>query len=589
VVPPLALPPPGEAPASGRGEERGAAALLEYDAVRLFSVRAQAARADFTLTGDDAPIVAEICRRLDGLPLAIELAAARVKFLTPAALLTRMEQRLQLLTGGPRDLPMRQQTMRNTIDWSYNLLEPEEQLLFRQLGVFVRGCTLEAAAAVCSAPDELPLDLLDGVASLANKSLLQQSAGPGGEPRFTMLETVRAYALEQLERHREDEAVQHRHCSYYARFSMAAYDELVRAEAPRWRARVAAELDNLRAAFDWALDHQLYEAALEIATGVWRFHNMSGMLREALERLEQALAYRERASLQVQSMAMRAAGTLAISLGDYPRARRWLETAVQVGWRLNDPNALQPILNNLGYALMQQGLLKDARIHLEVSLSLAQRADDPTVAKFPLGMLATLHLRGGDYAQARQFAEESLQINRERRDPEGIANALRVLAEIVNRQGDASYARQVAEEADGLYRALSHQLGLGLNHVLLGDIARSEGDYSGALTYYRQCLSLWRDRENAVDSASVLAKVAQALSRLGEPARGAALLGAAAGIRERASLTLALTEQADVDETLRTCRAALGEAGLNSALSGGRSLSLEQAIDLALQADSGLA
>ncbi len=581
VVPPLALPPPGQAPA--------VAALLEYGAVRLFGARAQAARADFALTSDDAPIVVEICRRLDGLPLAIELAAARIKFFSPAALLTRMEQGLQLLTGGPRDLPVRQQTMRNTIDWSYNLLEPGEQLLFRRLGVFVRGCTLQAAAAVCDAAGDLPLDLLDGVASLANKSLLQQSEGSGGEPRFAMLETVRAYALEQLELHGEDAAAQQRHSSYYARFALAAYRELMRAEAPRWRAWVAAELDNLRVAFDWALHHQLYEAALEIATGVWRFHDMSGLLREALERLELALVHRERASLQVQSMALRAAGTLAISLGDYPRAHHWLETAVQIGWRLNDSSALQPILNNLGYALMKQGLLEDARINLEVSLSLARRADDPSVAKFPLGMLATLHLHRGDYVQARLFAKESLQINRSRQDPEGTANALRVLAEIVNGQGEVAYARQLAEEATGLYRALGHQLGLGLNHVLLGDIARSEGDDSGALTHYRQCLSLWRNRENAVDSASVLARVAHALSQLDEPAPGAALLGAAAAIRERASVTLAPTEQANADEALRACRAALGEARLTTALSTGRSLTLDQAISLALQAGDGLA
>ncbi len=602
VVPPLALPPPGDLPVSSTGEEPREAgfdvpppaasagtALLAYAAVQLFNVRAQAARADFTLTSDDASIVAEICRRLDGLPLAIELAAARVKFFSPAALLTRMEHRLQLLTGGPRDLPMRQQTMRNTIDWSYNLLEPGEQLLFRRLGVFVRGCTLQAAAAVCFADGELPLDLLDGVASLTNKSLLLQSEGPGGEPRFAMLETVRAYALEQLALHREDEAAQQRHSSYYARFSIAANEELVRADAPRWRAWVAAELDNLRVAFDWALHHQRYESALEIAAGVWRFHDMFGLLREALERLELALAYREQASLQVQSMALRATGTLAISLGDYPRARHWLETAVQVGWRLNDPRALQPNLNNLGYALLRQGLLSDARVHLEVSLSLARRADDPTVAKFSLGMLASLHLRGGDYAQAQVCAEESLQINRNRQDPEGTANGLRVLAEIVSRQGDAVSARQLAEEAMALYRALGHQLGLGLNHVLLGDIAYLEGDHSGALTHYRQCLTLWRDRGNAVDSAAVLAKVALALSQLEDPARGAALLGAAAAIRERASVTLAPTEQADDDETLRACRAALGEAGLNTALATGRLLSLEEAIGLALQAGDDLA
>jgi tetratricopeptide (TPR) repeat protein len=233
--------------------------------------------------------------------------------------------------------------------------------------------------------------------SLHQASLLQQQT-VADETRFLMLETIREFALEQLTARGEAQAANYHHAEYYTRFSMEAYAELTRAEARRWRAWVAAEQDNLRAAFRWALEHQMHESALRLATGVWRFHWMAGLLREGLERLEAALVAREQAPLDVQTNALRAAGALAMGLNDYPRAHQWLEAAVEAAWHLNDQSALQPVLTNLGYTLLEQGELEDARIHLEVSLSLAQRAENPTAAKYPLGLLVRLHLRLGDYA-----------------------------------------------------------------------------------------------------------------------------------------------------------------------------------------------
>jgi tetratricopeptide (TPR) repeat protein len=310
---------------------------------------------------------------------------------------------------------------------------------------------------------------------------------------------------------------------------------------------------------------------------------MAGLLREGLERLEAALAYREQAPLEVQSNALRAAGILAIGLNDYPRARRWLEAAVEAAWRLDDQNVLQPVLTNLGHALLEQGELEDARIHLEVSLSLARRAEDPTVAKFPLGFLAGLHLRLGDYAQAQAMSEEGLRINQACGDIEGTADALRSLATSINAQGDALRARQLGEEALALHRSLNHQLGMGLDYALLGDIARTQGDYAGALAQYQQCVSLWRDRENTANSAFVLDRIAQTLSRMGDPARGATLIGVAVAIRERAGVKLTANEQANNDETMLACRVALGEAALAAAWAAGRALTLAQAIGLALK------
>src|SRR5215207_3245544 len=222
------------------------------DAVRLFVARTEAVQPDFALTSDNAVAVAEICRRLDGLPLAIELAAARIKVLPPAALLARLEHRLPLLTGGGRDLPARQQTMRDAIAWSHDLLSPEEQVLFWHIAVFAGSFTLEAAEAVVSKPGELGIDPLEGVASLLDKSLLQQEVGPSGEPRFTMLETVREFALEQLAASGEDAVIRQRHASWYLALTEAVGRDLEagRAEAA-WFARLDSELDNLRAALAW--------------------------------------------------------------------------------------------------------------------------------------------------------------------------------------------------------------------------------------------------------------------------------------------------------------------------------------------------
>ena len=552
--------------------------LADADAVQLFIQRAQAVGAGLATDAANTIVYSAICRRLDRLPLAIELIAVRARTLSPLELLHQLEQPLQALARGLRDVSVRHQSLRHAIQWSYDLLDSEEQRVFRCLGVFAGGCSVEAAQAVFGES----LAVLPVVEILNQASLLQQQV-VADQTRFLMLETIREFALEQLKLCGEAVAAQQRHAEYFARFSMAAYLELLRAEAARWRAWVAAEQDNLRVAFRWAHEHQMHETALLLATGVWRFYWMSGYLHEALERLETVLVSREQLPLDVQSNALRAAGALATGLNDYTRARRWLEAAVEVAWRVGDQNALQPVLTNLGYTLLQQGELEDARIHLEVSLSLAQRAQDPTVAKFPLGLLAGLHLRLGDYAQAQAMSEEGLRINQARRDTEGTADALRTLGMIVNAQGDAPRARQLGEEALALHRSLNHQFGIGLDYALLGDIARTQGDYAGALAQYHQCLSLWRDRENVMYSTFVLDSIAQTLSWMGDSARGATLLGAAAAIREQASVKLAANEQANCDETMLACRAALGEAGVAAAWAAGRTLTLAQAITLALQ------
>lgn len=558
-------------------------ALADQDAVALFVERAQAVGAELPIDEAGTTVYAAICGRLDRLPLAIELIAVRARTRSPLELLHELEQPLEALARGPRDVSARHQSLRQAIAWSYDLLSAEDQRVFRHLGVFAGGWSAEAAQAVLGSASAV----LPALETLHQASLVRQQV-VAEQTRLGMLETIREFALEQLMVCGEAASAQQRHAEYFADFSMTADVELLRAEATRWRAWVAAEQDNLRAAFGWVLKHRMHEAALRIATGVWRFHWMCGYLRDGLERLETALVYREQASLDVQANALRAAGMLAIGLSDYPRGRRWLEAGVQVGWRMNDQTTLQRLLTNLGFALLEQGELEEARIQLEVSLSLARQGKDPTVAKFPLGILANLHLRLGDYAQARALREESLRINQDCRDTEGTADALRGLAEIVNAQGDVLRAQQMGEQALALHGSLHHQLGMGLDYAVMGDIARGRGDDAAALAHYQQSLSLWRDRENLVNSSVVFDRLARTLCRIGDPESGATLSGTASAIRERAGVKLTADEQASNDETMRACRLALGEAAV-TAWSAGRALTLAQAINLALKSSTAAA
>ncbi len=288
------------------------------EAVRLFVQRAQAVREDFALTSEHALAVAEICRRLDGLPLAIELAAARAKILPPATLLTRLEKRLPLLTGGPRDAPARQRTMRDAIAWSHDLLSSEERALFRRLAVFVGGCTLEAAEAV--AGDDPGLDVLDGISSLVDKSLLREEDGPGGEPRYLMLETVREFGLERLEASAEAGAVREQHAGLFVALAEATGLSWFGADQRAGLARLAADLPNVRAAAAWALDHGRAEMLPPLGTAAMVFLYLRGNPAEPQRWLDAALAMSSRAAPGIRVDAVRD-GQLGVASGR-PDAKR---------------------------------------------------------------------------------------------------------------------------------------------------------------------------------------------------------------------------------------------------------------------------
>jgi predicted ATPase len=295
-VPPLRLPDPEHLPTLER--------LTQYEAVRLFIERAQAVQADFAVTNENAPAVAAVCHRLDGLPLAIELAAARIRLLPPRAMLARLEHRLALLTGGARNLPARQQTLRGAMAWSYELLAPDAQSLFCQLAVFVGGCTLEAAEAVCEPPDGSALDLLDGLDTLVTNSLVRhEAAADDATPRFTMLETVREYARERLAERREAAVLPRRHAAYYLTLAEQAAGQVFGAGQDVWLGRLEAEHGNLRAALEWTLaTPDEGETAVRLGAALWPFWYVRGYLSEGRERLNAALATGSRGAARLRTL-----------------------------------------------------------------------------------------------------------------------------------------------------------------------------------------------------------------------------------------------------------------------------------------------
>jgi predicted ATPase len=356
AVPPLALPDRADLPPLDQ--------LSQYAAVALFRARALDTRPDFRLTNANATAVAEICARLDGLPLAIELAAARIKLFAPEGLLLRLGQRLQVLTGGPRDSPERQQTLRNTIDWSYKLLDESEQALFWRLGVFVGGCTLEAAEAVCrgwelrggswgsdaTAPTAISqpaTPILEGFKALVDKSLLRRMESSDSEPRFVMLETVREYVLERLEASGETDLLRQWHAGYFVALTEAAEPHIIGTDQAAWLNRLEAEHDNLRAALEWLLKHREVEAGLRLAGVLWIFWNVRGYRSEGRRWLEEALERSEGATTAMRAKALNGAGGLAYSQGDYAQATALYEQSLALWQELGDLQGRARVFNNL--------------------------------------------------------------------------------------------------------------------------------------------------------------------------------------------------------------------------------------------------
>jgi len=425
AVPPLAVPDPNHLP--------DLVALSQYEAVALFISRAQAVKPDFQVTNANAPAVAEICVRLDGLPLAIELAAARIKLLPPQALLARLERRLAVLTSGARDVPVRQQTLRNTIEWSYHLLDAAEQRLFRRLSVFVGGCQLSAVEAVCSAlgDGDGAVPVLDVVASLIDKSLLQQVeqvGEEGKEPRLRLLETIREYGLECLAASGEMEVTRQAHAAYYLWLAEEGEPELLGPQQAVWLQRLEGEHDNLRAALRWSLEQgetgQSQEMALRLSAALWWFWLVRGHRSEGRAFLEQALAASEGVVASVRAKVLIVASQFALNQGDMDRAKALAEESLALSRQLRYTWGIGYSFNLLGEFASMRGNFAAARLLNEEALVLQRETGDQEQVTYSLAGLGDLASLQGEYTRGRTLLEESLAIHRELGNTRGIADLL---------------------------------------------------------------------------------------------------------------------------------------------------------------------
>jgi predicted ATPase len=421
------------------------AALLRSGAIELFVARASAVKPDFRLTDGNARAVAEICRRLDGLPLAIELAASRIRILTPEAILDRIGQRFALLTRGARGAPSRQQTLRSAMDWSYDLLTKSEQALFARLAAFVDGCTLDAVEAICRPGDDLGIETLDGVSSLVDKSLVLQRDSSDMRPRFGMLETIREYAHERLRADANEDGTRDRHADFYAGLAKQARPHLATVEGRRWGDLLEQEHGNLRGALDWLMANGRVDAAQGLAYSCWRSWIKHGRLREGAAAVERTLEHSDPGSDLNRAHAQIALGELYRLQGDLGRARRAKEAALET-LRHADPGSAAATLGDLGHISERQGMLVEARRLHEEAMALQLRAGDKGGITHAKTGRARLAVGTNDLQLARTLYAEVLKSGRELGDAEFVNEALLGLAEVARRHADHEDARRLYRE-----------------------------------------------------------------------------------------------------------------------------------------------
>lgn len=589
AVPSLALPPNSDEP-------QPLAGLAGVAAVRLFVERAQAVQRDFSLPADEALVVAEICRRLEGLPLAIELAAAHVKILPPTALLTRLEHRLPLLARGARDAPARQRTMRDAIAWSYDLLNPEEQALFRTLAVFAGGFTAEAAVAVSREVEESPPEgagfggekgsagTLVIIASLVDQSLVQPTAGPGGEPRFQMLETIREYGLEQLEAHGELEATQQRHAAYFLALAEDAERKLRGRDQGAQLALLDQEHDNLRAALTWNLATPgRAESALRLAGALHWFWYLRGHYNEGRRWLEAALATPMAAEdTLVNAKTLAGAGVLAFSQGNFQAARDLLGKSVAIGRARNDSTTVAYGLQSLIAGDLPHADHAVLRQQSAESVALYRETDNQWGLAMALRNLGLVAIVTRQFDQAAAPFAECLALARELGDSWCLARALHYSGELARFQGDHERARTLYEESLTHYHTMNfrHTAAIVLHN--LGYVAQHQGDPRLALSHFAEALARQVEQEDRLNIGHCLAGVAGMVAQLGRPEPAARLFGAAAALLATMDASFWPVDQVDYDRNLDATRAYLGDVAFTAAFAAGRELTLDQAVSEAL-------
>ena len=515
AVPPLSLPDTKQLP--------DLPTLSPYEAVALFIQRTQAVKPDFQLTEANAPVVVEITARLDGLPLAIELAAARMKLLSPEALLMRLSQRLQLLTSGARDVAVRQRALRNTIEWSYHLLDAQEQQLFRRLSIFAGGCALEAVEAICANHGDEAGSVLDRLTSLLDKSLLLRKE-QGEEPRFAMLETIRAYGVEALSACGEMEAMRKAYAAYFLALAQKMEQDLWGPEQAAYLDRLEQEHDNIRAVMQWSLEQEDREIALRLGGVLRTFWYMRGYFSEGLDFLEQALVKSDGVDASVRAGALYAAARMNDVRGNIDRAESLSAESLALYQALGNAERIAYVLHLQADIAWRRGNLTMARSRVEESLALFRELDDKGAIAGLLLHLGVLAADQGAYTRARNLLEESLAINRKLEDVSSIADSLFNLARVCFFSGgDRALVRAHLEESFALHKTLGDKESVAYCLHLSGLLAMEEGNITSARSLVEQAVALFQELKQQHGTALSTGTLARVLAAQGDDAKARSL------------------------------------------------------------------
>lgn len=552
--------------------------LLRFEAVALFVQRAQAIRPDFRLTDDNAQTIADICRRLDGIPLAIELAAARIRLLSPHTMLQRLDHRLSLLTGGALDLPPRQQTLRNTIAWSYDLLTPDEQRLFRQLSVFRGGWTFEAAEAV----KDDGINALDGLERLVEHSLVRVREQTGGESRYSMLETIREYGLERLAEEGQEEHAHVRHGHYFLQLAETAAPELWGHAGATWMTQLEAELDNLRVALTWFIE-QDDEAACRLGGALYLFFGLHGHIREGRRWLETILAQSQPVPPAVRARVLEGLGVLAYMQSDYPSARAAGEEALAIWQALGERSGTAWMLHLRGRVAYETGDYSRAESTYDQALGMyRQLGDSHGIADMlnVLGVIASAVF--GEHDRARSLYEESLELRRKIGDLIGISQSLSNLGWEAMETGDYRRARSLCEESLALLRKHNLTGSGGIELLNLGTLALRQGDGTRAMTLLAENIRMFQEDGDTKWVVECLIPLAELAAHHCQLTRVPSIAGAIEAIAAQTSMRFPPQEQIAYDRVIAAARSQVNVEDWTYAWDRGRAMSLDEAVDYAL-------
>ena len=556
--------------------------LSRAAAVELFVDRAQRVDPRFALDASNSHAVEQVCVRLDGLPLAIELAAARTGVLPPEALLARLANRLDILEAANRDQPQRQRTLRAALDWSYDLLTAAEQRLFRRLGIFVGGFALTSLAEVCDADGALGVDPLDGLESLFDKSLIRRELAPGGsEPRFAMLETMREYALERLAATGELDLIRRAHAAYFLGGADVAVAEIKFSQQSAWLQSLETEHDNLRAALTWCEDAGEPELGLKAAGLLAWFWIVRGYVATGRHQLTSLLALADTADSPLRAEALRVIGSLALNQADYSAARNLFEASLAIRRRLGDPAGLLSALTSLGAVALQEGDHATAEAYFEEALAIQEAIGDLLGISESANNLANVAHERGDLERARALYERSLKLNqasiRYRQDV-----VLHNLGVVAQEQGELAEARKLFQDSVALKRVLGDTAGLALSLAKLGEVESSMRHPTEAHRVLSESLNLQRDLGDRPGMAFVLERFAITAVENGRVERGLRLAGAADALRSAIGAPLDRAARQHLERSLHHARGALRPEAADAAWLAGRMLSVDAAVKEAL-------